>query len=243
MNAPGMDKVREALAEPLSNGRLYINAHEGTELPEYFVELHPDDRLSGRWTIYELVPQKELAAAREALSVQQAEPLAAFSEAVVLPDGSSFAVASFPLPKDHWLYAPRGGWDSERDEYAECPRPILNNAQRDAVRAAIRYAVRGATMCGQETDFDPDAMVQNACYALCGPATGSVLPADAQPAPSEPAVPALPHPGSPEASAMLDSLLSEYGWPANPKNAARAGYEAARRLMAAPQPPAKGSES
>lgn len=43
----------------------------------------------------------------------------------------------------------------------------------------------------------------------------------------------LPMPGSPEASAMMDSLLSEYGWPANPKNAARAGYEAARRLLAA----------
>jgi len=37
------------------------------------------------------------------------------------------------------------------------------------VVAAIRYAVRGATMCGREQDFDPDALVQNAVYALCGP--------------------------------------------------------------------------
>lgn len=43
----------------------------------------------------------------------------------------------------------------------------------------------------------------------------------------------VPHPGSPEASAMMDSVLAEYGWPANAKNAARAGFEAARRLLAA----------
>lgn len=43
----------------------------------------------------------------------------------------------------------------------------------------------------------------------------------------------LPHPGSPEASAMLDSLLAEYNWPANTKNAARAGWEAANRWLAA----------
>jgi hypothetical protein len=31
---------------------------------------------------------------------------------------------------------------------------------------------------------------------------------------------------------MIDSLLAEYNYPANTKNAARAGYEAARRLLA-----------
>ena len=87
----------------------------------------------------------------------------------VLPDGSAFSVGSFSLPETHWLYAARGEWDSERDEYAECPLPILTGAQRDAVVAAARYAIRGATMCGQESDFDPDALVQNICYALCGP--------------------------------------------------------------------------
>jgi hypothetical protein len=44
---------------------------------------------------------------------------------------------------------------------------------------------------------------------------------------------ALPRPGSPEASAMMDSLLAEYQWPANSKNAARAGWEAANRWLAA----------
>lgn len=42
----------------------------------------------------------------------------------------------------------------------------------------------------------------------------------------------LPHPGSPEASAMMDSMLAEYQWPANSKNAARAGWEAANRWLA-----------
>jgi hypothetical protein len=92
----------------------------------------------------------------------------------VLPDGSAFATASWPLPKDHWLYAPRSEWDSGRDEYAECPLPILTQAQRQAVIAAARYAIRGATMCGQDEDFDPDALVLNLCYALCGPAARTV---------------------------------------------------------------------
>lgn len=42
----------------------------------------------------------------------------------------------------------------------------------------------------------------------------------------------LPNPGSPEASAMMDSVLAEYNYPSNTKNAARAGYEAARRIIA-----------
>lgn len=45
---------------------------------------------------------------------------------------------------------------------------------------------------------------------------------------------ALPHPGSPEASAMIDSVLAEYQWPTNAKNAARAGYVAAMRLLDQP---------
>ena len=100
------------------------------------------------------------------------------NQVTVLPDGSAFATASWPLPKDHWLYAPRGEWDSTRDDYAETPQPILTNAQRQAVIVAGRYAVRGATMCGTEMDFDPDALVLNLCYALCGPAGGATLPTD-----------------------------------------------------------------
>lgn len=104
------------------------------------------------------------------------------SQLPVLPDGSSFFTASLPLPTDHWLYAPRGEWDNERDEYAECPKPILTHEQREAVVAAIRYAIRGATMCGKEMDFDPDAMVLNAVYALCGPFAKTCAPQSNEPA-------------------------------------------------------------
>lgn len=101
--------------------------------------------------------------------------------ATVLPDGSAFAIASFPLPANHWLYAPREYRDGEEDPI-ELPSPILSHqAHGDVVRAAIRYAVRGATMCGKEPDFDPDALVQNAIYALCGPFGGAALQS-AQPA-------------------------------------------------------------
>ena len=90
-----------------------------------------------------------------------------------LPDGSAFAIASFPLPDSHWLYAPRE-YAEGADVPKELPRPILNHTEhREAVVAAIRYAVRGATMCGKELDFDPDALVQNAVYALCGPFGGA----------------------------------------------------------------------
>jgi hypothetical protein len=100
------------------------------------------------------------------------------NEITLLPDGSAFGVMSFPLPKDHWLYAAHEYRDGE-DEPIELPKPILTHADRETVVAAIRYAVRGATMRGQEVDFDPDALVQNAVYALCGPyrtvkATGDV---------------------------------------------------------------------
>lgn len=101
----------------------------------------------------------------------------------LLPDGSAFAVMTFPLPEDHWLYAPRQ-YDDGADEPSELPQPILSHAEhRHAVTAAVRYAVRSATNCGAEPDFDPDALVQNAVYALCGPFTRpqSVDPAAARP--------------------------------------------------------------
>lgn len=86
----------------------------------------------------------------------------------ILPDGSAFAIASFPLPKDHWLYRPYV-YMAGQVEPVELPTPALTHADRDRVVSAIRYAIRGATMRGQEMDFDPDALVQNAVYALCGP--------------------------------------------------------------------------
>jgi hypothetical protein len=92
------------------------------------------------------------------------------SEVTVLPDGSACMTASLPLPKDHWIYAPRGEWENERGEIAECPLPMLDSTQRKAVANAARHAIRCATMCGQQQDFDPDALVQNLCRAIFGAA-------------------------------------------------------------------------
>ena len=91
-------------------------------------------------------------------------------EITVLSDGSAFSVLSLPLPSDHWLYAPQCvEWDSTRDTSLDTPIPILDMSQRAAVVTAIRWAIRGATMNGKEMDFDPDALVLNAAYTLCGP--------------------------------------------------------------------------
>ena len=90
------------------------------------------------------------------------------SAPTILPDGSGFGILSLPLPKDHWLYAERE-YEEGAVEPKDLPAPILTHALRQQVIDAIRYAVRSATNCGKETDFDPDALVQNAVYALCGP--------------------------------------------------------------------------
>lgn len=105
---------------------------------------------------------------------------AAPDNCTILPDGSAFALASYTLPKDHWLYAPRE-YEPGAEEPKELPHPILTHAQSAEVVAAVRYAIRGATMCGKEEDFDPDALVQNAVYALCGPFKKTSFPAAAQP--------------------------------------------------------------
>lgn len=87
----------------------------------------------------------------------------------ILPDGSAFGVMSFPLPKHHWLYANREYRDGEV-EPIELSKPILTREMQEHVVSAIRYAIRASTDCGRDMDFDPDAMVLNAVYALCGPA-------------------------------------------------------------------------
>lgn len=95
---------------------------------------------------------------------------------VRLPDASGFATASFPLPKDHWLYAdndhvPPMPWRLGTDH------PAYKRACAQ-VRAAARYAVRGATMKGKEMDFDPDALIQNLLVGLFGYHTPSGLSDD-----------------------------------------------------------------
>lgn len=104
----------------------------------------------------------------------------------VLPDGSAFATASFPLPKDHWLFQRTdGGYSGPppmpaligEDDYRRVP-------WEEAVTAAARYAIRAATMCGQEEDFDPDALVQNMVVGLLGYHTADGLGSEAWENPS-----------------------------------------------------------
>lgn len=87
-----------------------------------------------------------------------------------LPDGSGFATMSMPLPVTHWIYT-KGA-----DGYG-LPPPMpfrmggshhLRLQWSEKVREAAKYAIRGATMHGQENDFDPDALLQNLIVGLFG---------------------------------------------------------------------------
>ena len=89
--------------------------------------------------------------------------------------GSAFSTMSFPLPADHWLYAPAcERRDNKRDVLADLPHPILDRGYSPFVGDAARWAIRAATMRGQDMDFDPDALVQNFVHALCGPGASVV---------------------------------------------------------------------
>ena len=92
-------------------------------------------------------------------------PKPTFSEPVKLPDGSGAFVASWPLPKDHWLYA-------EYDNKPPMPMRVGVGPRRSElaidIKQAARYAIRASTMNGKEVEFDPDAMVQNMVIGLLG---------------------------------------------------------------------------
>lgn len=91
-------------------------------------------------------------------------------DGATLPDGSGFATAEFPLPTDHWIY--------EKDKDGFClppPMPFRMGAAdprremfNGAVRSAAKYAVRASTMNGEDSGFDPDAMVQNFIVGMLG---------------------------------------------------------------------------
>lgn len=100
----------------------------------------------------------------------------------ILPDGSAVFIASMPLPEGHWLYAPYE-YMPGADDPVELPSPCIERTAENYERAklAIRYAIRGATMRGKEMDFDPDALVQNALYALLGPYPHRCLVSQEQP--------------------------------------------------------------
>lgn len=88
----------------------------------------------------------------------------------LLPDGSAFATASWPLPADHWLYC--DGEEQAKHEQAmfgSLPLDPGECADRGQVRRATRIALRKATENGKAADYDPDCVVQQLVLALFGP--------------------------------------------------------------------------
>lgn len=114
----------------------------------------------------------------------------------VLPDGSAFFTASFPLPEGHWIYQ-RGS-----DGFGEPPpmpfRMGTDDPRRqrfnEMIRAAAHYAIKASTMHGKTSDFDPDAMVQNFVIGMLGYHTPNGLSDETWGNPKP--IPA-PHPGAP----------------------------------------------
>lgn len=119
------------------------------------------------------------------------------NEVGLLPDGSGFATMSFPLRKDHWIYRPDSGedydsppmpfrmgseetcyWGKSADGRSAAEFTGDRQAFADKIREAGRYAVRGATMCGKEMDFDPDALLQNLVTGMLGYWTEDGLSSD-----------------------------------------------------------------
>jgi hypothetical protein len=120
------------------------------------------------------------------------------TEMGALPDGSGFAMMSMPLRKDHWIYGAKESETRQVGDDSKCryePPPMIirmgaqdemffgvrGNGQvkempfiltkeqfAELIRKAGRYAVRAATMKGEEMDFDPDALLQNLVVGFLG---------------------------------------------------------------------------
>lgn len=100
------------------------------------------------------------------------------SSVMHLPDGSGCFTASFPLPKDHWLYAePKNGYDAPPMGLRMGAGPQRDEMARK-IREAVKYAYRGCTMRGKEDDIDPDALLQNVVVGLLGYWTEDALSTD-----------------------------------------------------------------
>jgi hypothetical protein len=150
------------------------------------------------------------------------------SEPQALPDGSGFFTASFPLPKNHWIYAEH---DNVPPMGLRCGTVHpLHNELSEKVCAAARYAIRCSTMNGREDDFDPDALERNMLVGLLGYATPDGLSSDAEanPVPAPPAVGAVPGSTALErALTRINELQLEL---------ARASFDGAEQPEEAPPP-------
>lgn len=136
-------------------------------------------------------------------------------EVGILPDNSGFATVSIPLPKHHWIYQPpsfnvppmpfRLGTNEvfffgiakklppEGGSITGELESIDKEGFERAIRAAGKYAIRCATMNGSESDYDPDALLQNLVVGMLGYWTANGLTND------EWANPAAPFEFEPEA--------------------------------------------
>lgn len=65
--------------------------------------------------------------------------------------------ASFPLPKDHWIYAE----PVEPEVVLELPENIQSK-----VLDALRYTIQVCTSLGKDMDFDPDAVCMTMRHTL-----------------------------------------------------------------------------
>lgn len=109
----------------------------------------------------------------------------------MLLDGSGFATASFPLPKDHWSVA-----DPEKFNVPPMPFRIADNAKlrqewKEKIQAAGKYAYRASTMNGKCADLDPDALIQNLVVGMIGYFTSDGLSHSDSWANPEPIPPAI----------------------------------------------------
>ena len=68
------------------------------------------------------------------------------NDVTILPDGSAFGVMSFPLPKDHWLYAPY-----------EYEHPNSAGAVGDPLECRVRRNRGQETMMENQTQTLADA--------------------------------------------------------------------------------------
>jgi hypothetical protein len=84
----------------------------------------------------------------------------------LLPDGSGFMTASFPLPTDHWLTKP--GFDVPPMPFRVGTENPRHREIVQKIHEAGKYALRGATMKGADMDLDPDALLQNLVVGLIG---------------------------------------------------------------------------
>lgn len=83
-----------------------------------------------------------------------------------LPDGSGFALVTYPLPSDHWMT--KSGDEDPPTPYLIGTDSPLRKLTTTSITRAARYAVRSATNNGKITDFDPDAMVQAFVVGMLG---------------------------------------------------------------------------